>query len=833
MKNLRENFSVFYCVGLFAFFGVLFAMPGPASAAVSLHNTQLTVTINPQNGSYAVRANDLQDPVLEAGVGAEIDHRWVRSSDYPHHQAAQRTFQDALGSGDQATITFSGLNSAPELVCILRLYHDLPYGTVQVEVANHAAQSVSVEAIRDVDAIGNPRINLGSAESADRFMFESFTEDPTIPIGGLDQAPNGTYFGVRDGLIYNLQSKQSLLLAALSEDRFMTSLHLKVQKPPMGSSSIGSFTVDSTGTTEAVLLRDQIPPDQQVQLSLPVAPGKQLSSETVMFAAGADYHAQLEAYGAAVQRLHHARVSTQPPMGWWSWTAFYGGITQGEVLTNADWLAKHLASLGFNFCHIDEGYDYARGEFMTANATQFPDGMRSLGYKITHMGLHLGVWTAPFEVSQRAWVYQHHKDWLVHDAKGQPIQIGSVHRGVDPLYSLDTTNPGAQQYLRETYRVLTRQWGVRYIKLDFMDSSAVEGYFYRPHTTALEAERIGLKIIRDAVGDGVLLDKDGSAMLVPVGLVDEGRIAPDTGHSFRASKDADPNIAARYYMNRNFYISDPDAFSVSTEVEPQQTWHNRRQPLSLEEADVQAVIAAVAGGMYDIGDDLPTLASTPDRLALVENKDLLSMVALRRAATPLDLMSFSAQDEMPSEYFLKEDARQSMLAVFNWTDGPRSHDLKLTDLGLAEGGSYQAFDALHGDAPVALEGGSISINQQPPHSVRLIKIINSSVPAAAPSVTLNAPASAGTGQAIKLQAIDAADGVPAISYHWDFGDGTSATGPAVSHTFTRAADYSVKLAVDGMDGLPADKQITVAVRGAVPTAFHLDQNRRYAGPAGK
>ena len=286
-------------------------------------------------------------------------------------------------------------------------------------------------------------------------------------------------------------------------------------------------------------------------------------------------------------------------------------------------------------------------------------------------------------------------------------------------------------------------------------------------------------------------------------------------------------------MNRNFYISDPDAFSVSTEVEPQQTWHNRRQPLSLEEADVQAVIAAVAGGMYDIGDDLPTLASTPDRLALVENKDLLSMVELRRAATPLDLMSFSAQDEMPSEYFLKEDARQSMLAVFNWTDGPRSHDLKLTDLGLAEGGSYQAFDALHGDAPVALEGGSISINQQPPHSVRLIKIINSSVPAAAPSVTLNAPASAGTGQAIKLQAIDAADGVPAISYHWDFGDGTSATGPAVSHTFTRAADYSVKLAVDGMDGLPADKQITVAVRGAVPTAFHLDQNRRYAGPAGK
>ncbi len=811
---------------LFIFLAMACAIPG-ASAAASLHNSQLTVTVNPQNGSYAIAATGLQAPVLEAGVGAEINHRWVRSNDYPHHQAVQSTFHDALGSGQQATITYSGLSSAPDLVCILRLYNHLPYGTVEVKVANHTAKSVSVEAIRDVDATGTPRINLGRTEGADRFMFESFTEDPTIPIGGLDQAPDGAYVGFRDGLIYNLHSKQSLLLAALTENRFVTTLHLKVQKPPMGASSIGAFTVDSTGTGEAVLLRDDIPPAQRVQLSLPVAPGKELSSEIVMFAAGADYHAQLEAYGAAVRRLHHARVSSKPPMGWWSWTAFYGGMNEGEVLTNARWLARHLKKLGFNFCHLDEGYDYARGEYMTANATQFPDGMRNIGYKITHMGLHLAVWTAPFEVSNRAWVYQHHKDWLVHDAKGQPIRIGYVHGHVDPLYVLDTTHPGAQAYLRETYRVLTREWGVRYIKLDFMDSSAIEGYFYRPHTTALEAERIGLKIIRDAVGDGVLLDKDGSAMLAPVGLVDEGRIAPDTGHSFAASRDADPNIAARFYMNRTFYISDPDAFSVSTEVEPEQTWHNQKKPITFNEAEVQIVIAAVAGGMYDIGDDLPTLASTPNRLALVENKNLLDMVRLRRAATPLDLMTFPTQDLMPSEYFLKEDARQSMLAVFNWTEVPRSHTLTLNGLGLSAGGHFEAYDALRADAPVALENGSIRIAQQPPHSVRLIKIIDTSIPAAAPSVTLKAPASAGTGDDIKLQAVVAADSAPALSYHWDFGDGTTASGRVVSHSFTRAADYNVKLTVEGVDGLAAEKGTTVAVHGAQKTAFHLLENRRY------
>jgi hypothetical protein len=83
---------------------------------------------------------------------------------------------------------------------------------------------------------------------------------------------------------------------------------------------------------------------------------------------------------------------------------------------------------------------------------------------------------------------------------------------------------------------MARDWGVRYFKLDFMEDSAVEGYYFKPHTTALEAQRIGLGLIRDAAGNSVLLDKDGSAMLNPVGYVDEGRISQDTGHTFGSSK---------------------------------------------------------------------------------------------------------------------------------------------------------------------------------------------------------------------------------------------------------------------------------------------------------
>ncbi len=41
--------------------------------------------------------------------------------------------------------------------------------------------------------------------------------------------------------------------------------------------------------------------------------------------------------------------------------------------------------------------------------------------------------------------------------------------------------------------------------MDFMEDSAVEGFYYKLQTTALEAQRIGIQIVRDAVVTNVLL----------------------------------------------------------------------------------------------------------------------------------------------------------------------------------------------------------------------------------------------------------------------------------------------------------------------------------------
>lgn len=818
-----------------------FIRPSAYAENASLKNQWLSVAVRP-DGLFEIRAEGLHDPVLTARVGAEVNEKWIWSTDYPRRQTASSSFQTALGAGHQIEVSFTGSSSEPGLKYTLRLYDDRPYGNIQVGVENSTGKQITVQSIRVLDVVGEPRVNLGGPESADRVLSDSYSEDRPVmhifdlgkaPVykgqDDLGEAPANVHLAVGSQLIYNQQSKVSLLLAALTSERWLTIMHLQTAESSPGDPRITAYSVDSTGTTEIVKkesLRGD-PPSDQIPLSLSVAPVKEISSETLAFSVSQDYHAQLENHGEAIRLLHHPRIPSAAPWGWWSWTAYYFGLSEGTGLSNAQWLSQHLKDLGFNYFHIDAGYAYDDGEYATPNATLFPDGLRQFGHQLCKLGLTFGMWTAPFRVAERSWVYEHHPEWLVHNAQGKPIQIGFIESSRDAIYVLDTTHPGAQDYLRRTYRTLSREWGARYFKFDFMDDTAIEGYHYQPNVTALEAQRIGLQTIREAVGNDVLLDKDGSPMLNTVGLTELGRISADTGHSFQGLKEDATGIAARYYMNNNFYIADPDAFTVSEQLISEEETHEHVKPLTLDEAEVSITLAAVAGGMFEIGDDLPTLGAEPERLALLHNRDLLDMVRLRRAATPLDLMTYSKEDGQPSIFLLHEDKRQSMLAIFNWTEDARSRQLALSDFGIKVNGPFTASDVFCQDRPVTLDQGILRIENQEPHSVRLIKIVDGSLPPSAPSVLLQAPSQAQLGATARLSASVASDLTPAVAYHWDFGDGVSAEGPAADHAFTREGSYKIVLRVDGLDGVSATQTASIDVRGTLKTTYDVEHARRY------
>jgi alpha-galactosidase len=803
-------------------------LAGIAASAIPLFAQQSALRVQVDaDGRYSIGSSDANAFTLTACVAAKVNGRWLHYGDYPHHDVTQSTGEGYLGATKEWMVMWTGLQGEPDLIYHLRAYSDKAFADLEVRVHNSTGAAIHVQAIRAVEGSGNPILDLGGPAVEDRVLSDSFSEDrPAMKIHDLADAKDGMHRAVGSQLIYNRESHQSLFLGVLTSEKFLTILRLHVDSSNSAAPRVTAFEADSTGTTELELENslEHSPPQDRVELSLPVAPGEDISSERLLFSVSKDYHEQLDTYGSLIRQIHHARVDGPPLLGWWSWTAFYFGLNQGSALTNAEWESQHLKRYGYDLFHIDEGYMFARGEYVTPDASKFPSGLTPVEYQIRGLGLTPGIWTAPFEVSERSSIFHDHPDWLVKNAEGQPIHAGFVDENKDQLYVLDTTNPGAQAYLRETYSKLVRQWGIHYIKMDFMDDTAIEGYHYKPDTTAMEAQRIGLQIIRDTVGDDVLLDKDGSVMLNPVGYVDYGRISQDTGHTFDASHDAVTGIAARYYMNRNYFISDPDAFTVSTQTIPDQTWHEGANAASLNEAQVSIALAAVSGGMFEIGDNLPSLQNSPERLALIEDQDLIDMIRLGRASKPIDLLSYAPADEQPSIFYLKESDRQSILSLFNWTEKPTQHTIRLADLGLAVSGRYAVWDVLKSGASVPLNSGEVHL-ELPPHSVRVLKIVDQSVSPQKPAIHVDHPDTGKSGEEFTFSA-QQTGGDPVISYRWNFGDGIELEGRRARHAWTEPGDYTVHLTATGIDATRAEETFTVHITGKMPTDFNPGRNRR-------
>jgi len=194
---------------------------------------------------------------------------------------------------------------------------------------------------------------------------------------------------------------------------------------------------------------------------------------------------------------------------------------------------------------------------------------------------------------------------------------------------------------------------------------------------------------------------------------------------------------------------------------------------------------------------------------------LLALAKLGRAALPLDLLTYTDKDEQPSVFLLDEDRRQSILAVFNWTEQPRSRAFSLSDLKLSAGHLYNLFDSLSDGRPLSMDHKTIRLDHQPAHSVKVIKIIDTSIPPAPPSLAVHVPSQAKIGEEIELSGVASKDGVPALAYHWDCGDGVLADGALLAHAYTGAGNYKVRLTVEGLDGKSAERTFSIAVSGAV------------------
>jgi PKD repeat protein len=110
--------------------------------------------------------------------------------------------------------------------------------------------------------------------------------------------------------------------------------------------------------------------------------------------------------------------------------------------------------------------------------------------------------------------------------------------------------------------------------------------------------------------------------------------------------------------------------------------------------------------------------------------------------------------------------------------------------------------------------------------VQVLKIIDTDVPAAAPEISANCRESAVAGESVDSSA-QANDANPALTFHWNFGDGVQADGSRVAHAWTELGDYEVRLTAVGLDNMPTEKICKVHVTGHLPTVFTPSAKKRF------
>lgn len=413
-------------------------------------------------------------------------------------------------------------------------------------------------------------------------------------------------------------------------------------------------------------------------------PGEKLVGDVLEVAFSSDGEGLLESWTLETAHQMQARKPLIPvPTGWCSWYYYYTAISEKEMLQNLEQLAGDRERMPVTCVQLDDGYQTAVGDWLSVNE-KFPSGLEALARAIREKGFVAGIWTAPFMIQRGSEVFKKHKDWLIrtHDGKLEDFgyhPIWGVTSG--QVYCLDPTHPGVQAHLTHVYSTL-KKMGYDYFKIDFLNAGLQPGRRYDRRKSPVESFRLGLEIIRAAVGDSFVLGC--GAPLVPcIGMVDAMRISSDVkeawddrvlgfisnGNGHPAAELAILNSMTRSHLHDVWWYNDPDCLLV------------RDQRSTLKEVEVRTLLTVLSltGGMLLLSDDLTQLR--PERRLLAE----LALPVKGTAARALGVL----EEPRPRRYVrartLADGTKELLGAWINWGEEIEERGISPQDFGLTPG----------------------------------------------------------------------------------------------------------------------------------------------------
>ncbi len=400
------------------------------------------------------------------------------------------------------------------------------------------------------------------------------------------------------------------------------------------------------------------------------------------------------------------RRCPRAPTGWMSWNVYFDKAGAKENLAEAKVAAKYLKPFGLEIWSIESwqgdsewlptsgfaNLDLSRYE------RQFPYPMKQLADEIRDLGFKPGLWMPLYGTGNEEF-YNAHSNWFLHDKDGRPIS------NWNGKYMLDTTNPEALDHIRKTAHTASRDWGYEFFKFDGMANTPRK--FERPEIRAQMKDpedrrwfERSVRMLREGIGeDRILLGCMGDYTGTEAQFLDASRLGSDVvgvyrglGETYAYGGDVEKmsdwcqmpvqwdnilhqvrSTLSQVFVNNLMFYTDPDTLLVGYMLER-------------HEAEVMATTIGLPGQMMFAGDKLGTLRM--DRMKIIQQ--VLPVADIH----PQNLYPFAATSMIPvwNLSVTRPFGSWRVVALFNFTDAPKSFSVPASSLGLKEETAYEAYE---------------------------------------------------------------------------------------------------------------------------------------------
>ena len=346
--------------------------------------------------------------------------------------------------------------------------------------------------------------------------------------------------------------------------------------------------------------------------------------------------------------------------------------------------------------------------------------MKAAADRVRSMGYRPGIWTAPYLVDFDTELAGKHPEWLMKDGNGERI---TFFMNKTDHWVLDLTFPGVCDYLEETFRRISHDWGFEYFKFDFMRAVFLDKgqRLYNPCTTYLEAYRTGLKAIRRGTGPDAYISVCGGHYGGSLGIADSQRSGSDVVSIWRSQEIPKfrQNVL-RTWMSRLWHV-DPDAMMVRRREEKMHNSVLTLGNLTDEEARTFALNQYIGGGLICFSEYLCELDA--DRKALYRHV----IPSVNSSSIPLDVFNPLCPSKMLTRIFpaCRSLKHWVTISVVNWSDEEENMSVKLSknvleSMGFGQFLVSEFFD--HKVLGIFNPDDEIDLGCLTPHTCRLLRI---------------------------------------------------------------------------------------------------------------